>query len=126
MFVLIAPFVAISGYNFTRQWFMRLDDFALGVPGSAIAASALLAELRQRQLVAVLRRGRAFVENALSRLPGAASASRSLANEGPPSMMGSATDAALDLTVVEDMYERAMAGQQNGPLLRLFLADYIR
>ena len=56
MFLVATPFVGFSGYAFTWQWFTRLDDFYAGVPGPVAPSSALLVELRQRQLLTVLSR----------------------------------------------------------------------
>jgi hypothetical protein len=120
MFLLTAAFVGFSGYSLTRAWFMRLDDFDSGLPGHAAPSSSLLTELRQRQLVAVLTRGSCYV-----RAEGQAGCSRQSGSaDGSGSEVGPACE--LDLDVIDRMYERAMTGPFCGPLLRLFLADYIR
>jgi hypothetical protein len=120
MFLLTVAFVGYSGYSFTWQWFTRLDDFALGVPGQAAPSSALHTELRQRQLLAVLVRGHAKRTGA-----GGPAAKSDASGDGDADARDvDATD--IDLSVIDSMYERAMAGPFCGPLLRLFLADYIR
>jgi hypothetical protein len=127
MFLLTAAFVGFSGYSLTRAWFMRLDDFDSGLPGHAAPSSSLLTELRQRQLVAVLTRGSCYFRSAPSRdaEKGRAGSSRQSGSaDASGSEVGPACE--LDLDVIDSMYERAMAGSFCGPLLRLFLADYIR
>jgi hypothetical protein len=109
MFLLTAVFVGFSGYAFTWQWFTRLDDFYAGVPGPVAPSSALHVELRQRQLLTVLSRSAPRGSQAILATP----------------RLG-AGDAQLDLSIIDAMYEQAMAGPVCGPLLRLFLADYIR
>ena len=58
MFMYTAVFAGYSGFCLTSAWFQRRDDFMQGVPGPAVASSALTLEVRQRQLISVLRRGR--------------------------------------------------------------------
>jgi hypothetical protein len=127
MFLLTSVFVACTGYTFTKLWFMRLDDFSVGVPGSVAPTSALLVELRQRQLIAVLLRGRPTTADQPT--------SSLIEQQGPQGMAGQLSGVepnlpggltAKDFSVIDDMYERAMAGPLCGPLLRLFLAQYIR
>ena len=120
MFLLTVAFAGYSGYSFTWQWFTRLDDFDLGVPGQAAPSSALHTELRQRQLLAVLARGR-----------GKRGGKDSVVVKGDSAVGGDSDNGGtegvdMDLSVIDSMYERAMAGPFCGPLLRLFLADYIR
>ena len=132
LFVLTLPFVAFTGFAFTKQWFTRLDDFNLGIPGPVAPSSALLLELRQRQLIAVLNRGDVsvlFSEKAASGAGGAGDGTEAGNGDdaaGSELSGGSKVAVKVDLTIVDTMYERAMAGPLCGPLLRLFLAQYIR
>jgi hypothetical protein len=132
LFMLTLPFVGFTGFAFTKQWFRRLDDFNLGVPGPVAPSSALLVELRQRQLIAVLSQSDAHMGDD-KRGPGADdSLGGGIGDEAMDDGVEGSGDAALtagldrDLTPVDIMYERAMAGPLCGPLLRLFLAQYIR
>ena len=114
MFLLTVAFVGYSGYSFTWQWFTRLDDFYAGVPGPVAPSSALLVELRQRQLLTVLSRNAPRGSQSTMASPRGSGAR--VRPEEPQ----------LDLSVIDAMYEQAMAGPVCGPLLRLFLAEYIR
>ena len=116
MFLLTMVFVGFSGYAFTWQWFTRLDDFYAGVPGPVAPSSALHVELRQRQLLTVLSRNAPRGSQAILATP-------RLGAGGDRDAPG---DAQLDLSIIDAMYEQAMAGPVCGPLLRLFLAEYIR
>ena len=125
--LLTAPFVAYSGYAFTWAWFTRLDDFFNGLPGMVAPGSALHhVELRQRQLIAVLGRGAGGTTGSQHDSDGQAGTSgttTSLARRDT----GNAVDTSrLSLDVIDSMYENAMSGPLSGPILRLFLADYIR
>jgi hypothetical protein len=114
MFLLTMAFVGFSGYAFTWQWFTRLDDFYAGVPGPVAPSSALLVELRQRQLLTVLSRNAPRGSQSTMASPRGSGAR--VRPEEPQ----------LDLSAIDAMYEQAMAGPVCGPLLRLFLAEYIR
>ncbi len=101
------PFVAFTGYAFTRQWFFRVG---LGSSTSAGApTTALLLELRQRQLIMVPSEGALF-DTPLD----------------VPAGSGSSRYAKVDFDAVDSLYEAGMAGPACGPLLRLFLAQYMR
>jgi hypothetical protein len=99
------PFVGFTGYAFTRQWFLRVGD---GSKSTGAPTTALLLELRQRQLLRAPYEGAQF--------------------DGPlDSPSGSATRyAKVDFDAIDLLYEAGMAGPVCGPLLRLFLAQYIR
>ncbi len=144
LFVLTLPFVAYSGSAFTKLWFTRLDDFDKGIPGPVAPSSALALELRQRQLVAVLSRVdpsyiKCMAAADMGGFPGPA-ASTGGGPDGPvgATAQGTATittstdskgvrvGVVTNLTMIDCMYEQAMASPMCGPLLRLFLAQYIR
>jgi hypothetical protein len=121
MFLLTAVFVGFSGYAFTWQWFTRLDDFYAGVPGPVAPSSALHVELRQRQLLTVLSRSAPRGSQSTMGTP-RGSGVGDQDGTGP----GGRQPPQLDLSIIDAMYEQAMAGPVCGPLLRLFLAEYIR
>jgi hypothetical protein len=121
MFLVATPFVGFSGYAFTWQWFTRLDDFYAGVPGPVAPSSALHVELRQRQLLTVLSRNAPRgSQNTMGTPRGSGVGDQD--GTGP----GERQPPQLDLSIIDAMYEQAMAGPVCGPLLRLFLAEYIR
>ncbi len=63
LFLCTSLFVTFTAATLCRQWFMRLDNFDVGVPGPSLPTSALKVELRQRQIIAVLlRRGPANIQ----------------------------------------------------------------
>jgi hypothetical protein len=103
------PFVAFSGYAFARQWFFRVEGS--GSKSAAAPTTALLLELRQRQMVAVLSEGAEF---------------HSPLHSPTGSGSGSARYAKVDFDAIDSLYEAGMAGPVCGPLLRLFLAQYMR
>ena len=127
--------VGYSGFCATSAWFQRQDDFGRGVPGPATASSATLLELRQRQLIAVLLRGSASVD--VSELLASQAQKHAAAVEDGELDLDDEDEAdspdltllraqSLDLGIVEAMYEKEVTGLNGGPLLRLFLAQYIR
>lgn len=127
--------VGYSGFCATSAWFQRQDDFGRGVPGPATASSATLLELRQRQLIAVLLRGSASVD--VSELLASRAQKHAAAVEDGELDLDDDEEAdspdltllraqSLDLGIVEAMYEKEVTGLNGGPLLRLFLAQYIR
>jgi hypothetical protein len=114
MLLMTSPFVAVSGYCLTDRWFRRLDDFNNGVPGPVAPTSALATELRQRQILTVLSRGS----------DGRVTSDTQAASPGCGD--GASHTLRLANRILGDMYDNAVAGPANGPLLRLFFADYIR
>jgi hypothetical protein len=61
LFLMTLPFTAFTGYAFSQQWFLRLDDVELSKVASDIPTSAMLVELRQRQLTTALQQRAAKV-----------------------------------------------------------------
>jgi hypothetical protein len=124
--VFTLPFVAFTGFAGTKEWFRRQDSFDTGTLGTVSPTSALLVELRQRQIMAVLNR--AGTPKPSTGPGGAPGEDREGGpGAGPRAGMGVApAGSLLDLCPVDEMYEQAMSGPLCGPLLRLFLAQYIR
>ncbi len=118
MFLCTFPFVALTGFGAMKEWFRRQDSFDTGALGTVTPTSALLVELRQRQIIAVLNRA-----GTSATLPSEVDREGSMRAEKGAT---ASPTPQLDLTPVDEMYEQAMAGPLCGPLLRVFLAQYIR